>query len=445
MAILAVAATNAQKWGEHVFSRPLRGKPAARRSRGVAVGIVALAASVALTACGTSNSNASSGTSSGSGSSGGTSQDFVVGAVEPLTGVDAAAGIDIVNALKAQAEILNAKGGILGHQIKVVAVDSGSSEQQSISATQQLVANNKLNMFEPDVIFGQADLPFATGLLSLAICAAPDCGNGQKYPLEFTLNPPASTQVPPVLAYAKQQGDTKMGIIATNDAQGQSFSQSVQSDASAFGVQVTKVETFDPAATDITTQMQALRASGAQVVASWSAGTSVDAVMTAMENLGWSAKVVGTPTVFTSNVSAGVPKAVQSQLLCLCYAVGTRQGSSVVPAEAPLVSHMEKFGTIASMQVAGLAADTLTMASYGYTKAGKLDAKAAAAAIDSIGSDASYPASSFYAYSTVNPGFHGTVHSPADAKLNNGFFAVASVSPVVSGTYLGQPFSWTQP
>lgn len=418
------------------------------RSKASALAVAAVVSSAGIAACGSSSSSASSGATSApsaGSTAGSSSSDFLVGAVEPLTGVDAAAGITIVNALKAQAAILNAKGGILGHQIKVIAVDSGSSEQQSISATQQLLANNKVNMFEPDVIFGQADLPFATGLLSVAICAAPDCGNGQKYPLEFTLNPPASTQVPPVLAYAKAQGDTKIGIIATNDAQGQSFTQSVESDAPAYGVQVTKSESFDPTSTDITTQMQALRASGADVVASWSAGTSVDTVMTAMQNLGWSAKVVGTPTVFTSNVGSGVPAPVQPQLLCLCYAVGTRQGSSVAPAEQPLVAQMSKLGNIASMQVAGLAADTLTMASYGYTKAGKLDPTTAAAAIDHIGSDASYPASSFYAYRTVNPDFHGTVHSPADAKLNDGFFAAASVSPVVSGTYLGQPFRWTTP
>ena len=99
---------------------------------------------------------------------------------------------------------------------------------------------------------------------------------------------------------------------------------------------------------------------------------------------------------------------------------------------------MKATGPIASMQVAGLAADTLTLAKYGYEKAGKMDAKAAAAALAKIGSDSNYPAKELYGYRNVNPGFHGDVHSPADAKLQNGFFAVASVSPVVSGTYLGQ-------
>ncbi len=412
------------------------------RTTTLAAGAAFLATSLVLAACGSSGSSTASSKNSGSSGSSSSSSPFLVGTVEPLTGAYAAAGLDIVHALDAQAKILNAKGGILGHQIKVISVDSASSEQTSISATQQLVGTQKLNMFEPDVIYGQSDLPFTTNLLSLSICAAPDCGNGQKYPLGFTLNPPAATQVPSVLAYAQHQHDTKVGIIATNDAQGQSFTQTVDADASKFGSTITKAETFDPTSTDITTQMQALKASGAQVVAAWAAGTTVDTVMTAMQSLAWKAQVVGTPTVFTSDVATGVPTAARSQLKCLCYAVGTRQGATVAAAEKSLVAGMAATGTIASMQVAGLAADTLTLAAYGYAKAGKLDPTAAAAAVGSIGADANYPASSFYAYNTVNPGFHGTVHSPGDAKLSGGFFAVASVSPVVSGTYIGQPFKY---
>lgn len=376
------------------------------------------------------------------GSSSGGGKTFRVGTVQPLSGAYAAAGKDIVSALKAQAAIINSSGGILGKKVEIVAVDSASSEQKSISATQKLVKSEQLDMFEPDVIYGQSNLPLVKNTLSIAICAAPDCGDGSKYPLEFTMNPPASTQVPPVLAYAQAQGTTKVGIIATNDAQGKSFADTVKSDAADQGVTITKSESFAPEATDITAEMQSLRAGGAQVVAAWAAGTTVNTVMKAMQSLGWQADVLGTPTVFTSDVNSGVPGGVASQLKCLCYAVGTRQGDTVSDVVAPLVTKMKAHGPIASMQVAGLAADSLTTAKYGYDKAGKLDAKAAAAAIDKIGQDAGYPAKEFYGYRAVNPNFHGTVHSPADAKLQNGFFAAATVSPLVSGTYQGKPFKY---
>ena len=95
------------------------------------------------------------------------------------------------------------------------------------------------------------------------------------------------------------------------------------------------------------------------------------------------------------------------------------------------------------MMVVGLAADTLELADYGYTKAGSLSAKSAAAAIQKIGSDSSYPASDFYSYRTGAPQFTASAHYPASGPLSSGFYGVAKVSPLVDGLYLGTfPFKY---
>jgi ABC-type branched-subunit amino acid transport system substrate-binding protein len=367
---------------------------------------------------------------------------FVVGAVEPLSGTYATLGEDTVNALKAQASILNKHGGILGHKIEIRVDNDASSEQEAISATQQLIQSGSLNMFEPDIIYGQTELPLTSHLLTIDICTAPQCGDGSTYPLTFTMNPSAASQVPPGLAYAKQLGDTKVGVIATNDQPGQSFTQTVQADARSEGVSVVGAQSFDPSATNIATQLESLRSSGAQAVASWSGGTTVGVVMTGMQSIGWKAPVLGTGSVFTADVTAIVPASVQSQLKCLCYRVMVRQGSTVPTAVEPLVKGMAKYGTINSMAVAALAADTLTMADYGYTKAGKLNAQLAANAIAHVGADKNFPTKKFYTYRDVNPGFTPKDHSPIGASLFKGLFGVASVSQVIDGTFEGEPFSF---
>lgn len=109
----------------------------------------------ALAACGASSGSSSSSSAKSSSGTSGSKTPFVVGTVQPLSGTYAAAGLDIEHALKSEATIINAKGGILGHPIKVVAVDDASDPQKAISATQQLVSNDTLNMFEPDVIYGE--------------------------------------------------------------------------------------------------------------------------------------------------------------------------------------------------------------------------------------------------------------------------------------------------
>ena len=368
---------------------------------------------------------------------------FLVGTVQPLTGIFASAGLDIVHALKAQASILNAKGGINGRKIEILAVDDAGDPQKAITAAQQMLSTKKLSMFEPDVIFGNTQLPFAKNVLSVNICAAPACGDGRQYPLSFSLNPPSANQVPSVLAYAASIKKTKVGVIATNDAAGEAFGAYVRSDAARAHVSVTQEEFFDPTATDITAQLEALKASGAQIVAAWAAGLSVATVMQGMQSIGWNAPVVGTPTVFTAPVNTIIPSAVKRQLLCMCYAVGVRTGPSVAQYLRPLVSRVIKYGPIASMMVVALAADTLTLADYGYTKAGmNATAKSAAAAISRIGTTKPYPSTLFYSYRSVNPNFKGTVHSPANANLGQGFFSIATVSPLVYGTYLGRPFRY---
>ena len=419
-----------------------------RRGRRLVTLAGSVVAAAALAACGASSGGGGGGGGNASSSSGAASNSaskaaFVVGTVQPLSGTYAAAGLDIVHALKAEANIINAKGGILGHQIKVVAVDDASDPQKAISATQQLVSGNTLNMFEPDVIYGETQLPLTKNLLSINLCAGADCGNGTKYPLDFTLNPPAGAQVPPLIAYAKQHGYKKIGILATNDAAGTFFTQQATSDAKSGGLSVVGTQSFSPTATDISAQVQALKGTGAQTVLTWAAGATIGTVMKGMQAVGYSVPVLGTPTVFTAPVDQLVPPAVQKNLICLCYSVGIRSGAGAPSELQPLVTGLKKYGTIASMMVTGLTADTLELANYGYTKAGSINPQKAASAIQSIGSDSSYPASDFWSYRTGAPKFTASAHFPASAPLSQGFYGVAKVSPLVDGMYLGKsPFKY---
>jgi len=415
----------------------LSGRPFRRRKIQLAA-FSALAAALGLAAC---SSSSGSGSSSG-GSGGGSSSDFVVGAVQALTGTYGSVGLDTVHGLQAEANILNENGGILGHKVKVVYLDDGSDPQRAVAATQKLVKTNQLNMFEPDVILGNTQMPLVSSILSISLCAQAVCADGAKYPLAFSVNPPSNIQVPPLIAYVKQRKYTKAAVLAQDTPDGHSFGATAKAAANAAGITITGTSYFDPTATDVSSQVQQLRATGAQAVLTWAVGSTIGVVMKGMQSTGWKAPVVGTPAVFTAPVETLVPQAVQPQLTCICYAASARPGATVSPTLAPLVTQLNKFGTINGLTAAALAADTLSLADYGYAKAGKLDPKAAAAAIAAIGKDKSYPGKQFWVFRNVNPAFAGTVHSPANADLSTGFFAVAHPSTVVDGTYIGTPFNY---
>jgi hypothetical protein len=119
-----------------------------------------------------------------------------------------------------------------------------------------------------------------------------------------------------------------------------------------------------------------------------------------------------------------------------------RTGSTVPEEVAPLVKAVGKYAKPTSLVVSAVAADTLALANYGFTKAGKVDSKAAANALAKIGADSDYPAEDFWVFRHANPAYHGTVHSPLDADLSNGFFSVAHPGETVGGTYPGKPLTF---
>jgi branched-chain amino acid transport system substrate-binding protein len=410
------------------------------------------AAALGLAACGSSASSGTSaaGTSASGTSTSGTSTSgnssastpFLIGAVQPLTGPFGTVGADILHATQAEADILNAKGGILGHKIKVIYADDGSDVQRGISATQQMVDNNKLNLFIPDAVNAQSELPFVKNLLSFSNCSQAVCGDGSEYPLAFTTNPPSSVQVPPLIAYAKKNGWTKIGVLAQDTSDGQFFTSQVQKLAGPAGLDLVSTEYFDATATSVTSEIQKLRAAGTQVIFGWTVGTTVGVAATGLQDLGWKVPLIGPPAIFTAPVNTLVPTSVYPQVTCLCYLVGTRPGATLSSVTAPLAKAMATYGTINSLLVAGLSADGVALAAWAYQQAGTLNAVAAAKALDGLGSNSNYPASELYVFRNTNPAYTATVHSPANAKLNNGFFGVSHPSAPLDGTYIGTPFNY---
>jgi ABC-type branched-subunit amino acid transport system substrate-binding protein len=70
---------------------------------------------------------------------GGGGNTIKIGVPAPLSGDNASAGVDIVNAAKLAAKDINSKGGVLGKQIEIVAEDDQCDAQVGVQAAQKLV------------------------------------------------------------------------------------------------------------------------------------------------------------------------------------------------------------------------------------------------------------------------------------------------------------------
>jgi branched-chain amino acid transport system substrate-binding protein len=117
--------------------------------------VVSAIVMVALAACGSSSSSSSGGSGGSSSSSGGSggSSPVTIGASLSLSGDFAADGQAFQRGYQLWAADQNAKGGLLGHKVKLDIISDSSSASQVVSNYQKLIGSNK-----DGLVFG----PFST-------------------------------------------------------------------------------------------------------------------------------------------------------------------------------------------------------------------------------------------------------------------------------------------
>lgn len=71
---------------------------------------------------------------------------FVLGAPQPMTGTNANAGIDALNAINLAAEQINAKGGLLGqYTVKVVSYDDQGTPEEAVKISSKMIEVDHVN------------------------------------------------------------------------------------------------------------------------------------------------------------------------------------------------------------------------------------------------------------------------------------------------------------
>lgn len=70
--------------------------------------------------------------------------DIVIGAVLPLSGVNASGGEDLRRGMELAVKEVNDKGGVLGEPLRIIYEDSGNASQRAIDAARKLVSVDKV-------------------------------------------------------------------------------------------------------------------------------------------------------------------------------------------------------------------------------------------------------------------------------------------------------------
>lgn len=239
-----------------------------------------------LSACGGGGSTSSSG-----------QKTFDVVVVAPMSGQLASYGTFTEAAYRASVDVVNARGGILGRQVKMTVLDDKGDPTTGVSALSAYLSTNA----KPDLVYPgatssevQGTAPFLAkkGILAVSAAALPAMNNPAMYPLYFSTNTDQKPAVDKIVQYVKSKGWTKIGLISSNDQAGDQISANLDKAVGGTGLVVDKV-LFSPNALDVTPEMQKLRADAPDVVLMDAVGEKTLRIVKARQGIGWKIPVIG--------------------------------------------------------------------------------------------------------------------------------------------------------
>jgi branched-chain amino acid transport system substrate-binding protein len=371
---------------------------------------------------------------------------IVVGVVDSQTGALSTVGYEDSAGVRAEIAILNKAGGVLGRKLVLKVVDDASSPQQAVSGATALLTQNKVDLFIGDSIYGTLQRPAVAKAGVLNVAQDDDPIDVSTYPTIFNTITTALQQTQPLMQYvATTMHETEVGILSTTDTNGTQFTSAVQSLASTYHIKVVSSQAVPESATDVTSELQQLRSAGAKAVLDWAAGPLVASTLTDMNDLGWTAPIVGLSSIFSDNPQGVAPAATLKQATEINFATATRTASGSYIGYngiGALVKQIDADGnaSLSDLALATFGADAVKLAAWAWERAGSVNT---AAAVKVLNGMSKLPASALpqlYNWPKgTNLKYTKSQHTAATVKVPySGSTLVKLPNTLLNGTFIGK-------
>lgn len=356
-------------------------KPSATWKRGT-VAAVAMSVVLVLAGCATSSPSGSSSTTACN-----TKDPVALGAQAPLSGPVADLGLQSSNGAKIGVAEVNAAGGINGHCVQLFVEDDGGDPTKAAQVGRKLVDQDSVVALVGPVLSGTsaAVLPLTkdAGIVQIVNSALPAAGDPSQFPFSFgmTATNPVLNQT--YLAYIKKGGYKKVGIVAVNNPYGTDMISSFGTLNSGTGLKLVGTEYVESGGVDFSSSLAKLKADGADVVLSYTAGdTDNAAVVKARNAVSWDVPILGAQTFADPFVTQAVGADGMKNVLVAANVYLTRTPGSDAPQGGTATSHFRsaylsyiKDKTYSgSVFIAAMAYDSVLMVAKAMNKTGSTDA-----------------------------------------------------------------------
>lgn len=228
-------------------------------------------------------------------------QDIKVGFNGDLSASPSAqSGTAGVLGVQAAIEDINAAGGVLGRKLTLVIRDDLSQPPKSIQNMTELIDSEKVIAVFGPTNSGNAlawkHIPNQKKVVSMGMIGsgtditkpmAPDAENYM-----FRISMVDREQVVGLMAYAKKAGAKKLGLLAETTGYGQGGLKDMQELAALQGLEVAATERMAVSDTDVTSQLNKMKAAGVDTIVVWAQGTPTGQLMRSMEKVNFFPRVL---------------------------------------------------------------------------------------------------------------------------------------------------------
>ena len=206
----------------------------------------------------------------------------------------AQSGHAAVTGMQAAIDDLNAAGGVLSRKIMLVVRDDASAPPKSIQNMSDLIDNEKvLAVFGPTNsgnamawkhIPNQKKVPVMGNVGSGTDITKPMSPGADNY--MFRVSMVDREQVASLMAYVKKVGKV-VGYMAETTGYGQGGLKDMQEIGELQGIKPAAIERFAVADTDMTSQLNKMKAAGVDTVVVWAQGTPIAQLVRSMEKINY--------------------------------------------------------------------------------------------------------------------------------------------------------------
>lgn len=247
-----------------------------------------------------------------------------IGLTGPFSGGSSPMGESMRNGVRLAVEEINGIGGIHGKPIELIERDDQANNELGARIAAEMVrtkvlatigiVNTGVALSSID-LYQQAKIPLmiavSTGT-ALTKKFAPPAANENYI---FRVSPTIDLEVRMLVADLKRRGINQAAILADSTPYGDAGLAAFSEHSRQAGLNLSAQLRFKIGDTDMSSQLQKLRLSGAQAVIAWGIGPELAAIARGIQSMGWKIPLMGSWTFSMRNFIDGAGQASEGALM----------------------------------------------------------------------------------------------------------------------------------